>query len=1619
MAIQHVWVGAVDEDSARVVGQSTGSSVRLAVDTDSGFGSPTYFGGPETPDADDMVSFTATSLSSDTLYYFALEEDSVLDTDFSGKFKTHGTAGQAYSFTFGASSCAGNSLDDEQGNPSGYITDRVSNRPIFETIAADDDLQFFIHLGDLHYKDITSGLLADHRQAYDDTLTYNETLTSDASQGILYRQIPLVYIWDDHDYSDNNSDGTYSGKANAAAAYRERVPHYTLAESSAIYHEFTVGRVQFIMTDSRYYRDLTGTPTMLGATQMAWIENLLDTSTAEFLVFCTQDQWHTGGSDAWPGFTSERQDLADLFDTYGWTDRMIMLVGDGHSLGMESGETYNSSLGGFPVYQFSALDSGGGTSSGDYDIVHTAGRDRWGKVTITDNGSVITCEARGMISDTIRATHTTTVVTDTVAPTTPTNLAVTDETDHTISLSWTASTDAVQLVGYRVFRDGNEVGATSLTTYTDSGLSLNTTYTYTVKAYDLAGNLSAASDSVQGTTDMGSAAMAWPNTILPLYVEMNIGGTWTDITADVRQSDGIQITRGAANEAGTLEPGRAVIKLENINGKYSPRNVASPYYGLLGRNTPVRIWAHGPTGHLLIQEDETRRARVANDASLDITTDMEIQVECALDAIPYQDTDTYFPAEQEVVARYNVTGDERSWALLIGAEGRPILLWSEDGTSANTLEADCPTHLPYSAGQRFALKATLDVNNGAGGYTVTFYHARTVNDTWQQLGAPIVGDATTNIFNSEADLDLGDVENLIYGRGAGRYYSFKLLDGIGGTALVDADFTNLSDGTTSFTDNASQDWVFTNCDTTHLHQRFYGEVANWPMEWDVGGFDVTTSVVASGVLRRLGQGSKPIQSALRRSIENYEVTPVAYWHLEDGVDSDSGGTGVDGVINLATSGFQFRGSTNVPGSDDCVALGDSSQMSGKTFNAVDGNWQFEFIYKLDSLPSTEQLFMEYHFSGGTFDKLSMYISSSAWRIFAADSDDNTIINFQTTSAFTLGLLAGQWNRLQLWSVTDDPTSADVRVAMAVESSVENFWGWTSTTYVGEAGAPAGISGRWGSDFQGMGLGHIAIWDGKISPTTSAADGRFSYAAEAFVGADSGYAGERAAIRIGRLASETETRIVPVGRSQETTRMGQQTVGTLLDNLQQVVDADIGRMIEFRHLPSLCFRPRISLYNQPSYMTLDYEVSGEIAMPFAPVEDDQALRNDITVTREGGSEGTAVLETGRLSIQDPPTGVGRYTEARTLALYRNDDAHQTAHWLLHLGTWDEARFPSVSMDLRMAPQDRTDEWINFEVGDVFTIVNPPPWMPPDDIHLRMEGYTETLNAFEWNVTMNCTPADPYLVGIANDSILGHADTAGTQLQEDLDTTETAVHVMTTDGPPWTTDSNNMPFNVRVGGEVMAVTAISDSAAADTSDSFDRSNSTTNLGSTDGGTVQAWTQDAGTWGINGNAAYISAAANSMATVAGMADFEFLEVTMSTWGSGEGYLMFRFDDTSNRMRWGQNVGSAAQLQVISGGSVTATYVSGHILSQGDTLGVRAVGSRIDLFVNGDLKLTVEEETNLTNTRVGLQTASTNPRFNDFELNTGQTMTVTRSVNEVVKTHSTGASLSLETPARVALGE
>jgi chitodextrinase len=152
------------------------------------------------------------------------------------------------------------------------------------------------------------------------------------------------------------------------------------------------------------------------------------------------------------------------------------------------------------------------------------------------------------------ATAATFALADTTAPSSPGGVSAAALSSSQIRIAWQASTDNVGVANYRVTRGGVHVGGTSALSFTDSGLSPSTAYSYSVTAVDAAGNISAPSAAASATT----LAQAGGNAASPLGTNLTAVRDWSQewTFVDAFRASRPWISGGGLN--GSFDDGRAV-----------------------------------------------------------------------------------------------------------------------------------------------------------------------------------------------------------------------------------------------------------------------------------------------------------------------------------------------------------------------------------------------------------------------------------------------------------------------------------------------------------------------------------------------------------------------------------------------------------------------------------------------------------------------------------------------------------------------------------------------------------------------------------------------------------------------------------------------------------------------------------------------------------------------------------------------------------------------------------------------------------------------------------------------------------------------------------------------------
>ncbi len=135
-------------------------------------------------------------------------------------------------------------------------------------------------------------------------------------------------------------------------------------------------------------------------------------------------------------------------------------------------------------------------------------------------------------------------IADTTAPGVPSGLAATTRTATSIAINWAAATDNVSVTGYKIYRGGTQVGTSTTTSYTDNGLTPNNNYSYTVAAYDAAGNTSAQSSILATSTTPDTTTPTVPSGLtLTTRTLTSIKLGWAAATDNVSVT-GYKIYRG-------------------------------------------------------------------------------------------------------------------------------------------------------------------------------------------------------------------------------------------------------------------------------------------------------------------------------------------------------------------------------------------------------------------------------------------------------------------------------------------------------------------------------------------------------------------------------------------------------------------------------------------------------------------------------------------------------------------------------------------------------------------------------------------------------------------------------------------------------------------------------------------------------------------------------------------------------------------------------------------------------------------------------------------------------------------------------------------------------------------
>jgi len=615
---------------------------------------------------------------------------------------------------------------------------------------------------------------------------------------------------------------------------------------------------------------------------------------------------------------------------------------------------------------------------------------------------------------------------------------------------------------------------------------------------------------------------------------------------------------------------------------------------------------------------------------------------------------------------------------------------------------------------------------------------------------------------------------------------------------------------------------------------FTGEVSAWPNRANLPGTDSFMPIEAAGILRRINQGDQSVTTGLEQFYRS--TTPISYWALTDGP------TAVKGAVTAGT----FQGSSLFPAPNagvvmefgagvladhltpvlrlnDTVEVGGPGGPSGYLTGLARGSdttpdaLAWEFTFRADPTVSGTGaemglLHLDANIEGstlGTYDQWALEARRGADDdlslsvILDSLGESPTVVALANTAPLA-AIADGQLHHVRL-QLEQNGADTDYEVYLDGSSVISGTRAGHTLRRSYGLSFSYDRAAATGLDF--LALGHVIVWENLAN---------IPAVADTFT-AVSGFAGETAGRRIQRLCDELDIAFVPGtgvdADLDDSEPMGLQYGDYFSNQLAECEQTDMGLLGETRTGVALFYFTRRDLYNQTPLAIIDYD-AGELSPPIDPVDDDQDTHNDVFAQRREGSSFQATVESGPLSIQQPPNGVGRYKDEYQVNVQTDARLEGIAWWRVSLGTVDAARFPQVSVNranpaVAASVNDLLTTIKAVDVGEVIRILSGPKLRAAygiyDDTDLLVVGGRVWTDGTEHIRTFNCVPYQPYVVARYQSSDSRY-DTAGSELAAGISSSATTLSIASTAGTLWTTNVGG-GFDLNVAGERMTVTAIS--------------------------------------------------------------------------------------------------------------------------------------------------------------------------------------------------------------------
>lgn len=361
--------------------------------------------------------------------------------------------------------------------------------------------------------------------------------------------------------------------------------------------------------------------------------------------------------------------------------------------------------------------------------------------------------------------------------------------------------------------------------------------------------------------------------------------------------------------------------------------------------------------------------------------------------------------------------------------------------------------------------------------------------------------------------------------------------------------------------------------------RFSGQIVSWKPRRAMGALDTTrgdawVEVQAQGTIRRLGQGTSPVESALQRSTLG-GILPQEHWSLEDGSDSTlyastvGGNPGYGVVLQSGTDLPTPSGHTAISGAAATVLLppGAAVELPVRPYSDT-GQWVLQTALTADGFG------VDVGAAVALNNGVLVAASMSEWldpNTFAVD-----VSIFDATGAEIYGNTdvvdgVGLDEPLSLVLANVDTGAGDDFVMRILDGQGAVRAELTTTNIGYSTAAHVTVFNDWIPSGDSAGANHATLWT----------DAAFDVDVDTVSGARaaSGWQGELAGERFTRLCAEEGITGTIVGSESDTQAMGPQYPDTVLNLFAEIARTDAGIIHDTRDQLGLTFRTGRSLYNQ--------------------------------------------------------------------------------------------------------------------------------------------------------------------------------------------------------------------------------------------------------------------------------------------------------------------------------------------------------------------------------------------------------------------------------------------------------